>query len=177
MIQSFKSSKEPCRIAPVTSLGLFVVGTARNLYWKRLWITQEILLAKGPVIHIGARVLDGHFLLKMPIAALSYDKRDPEPSEIASVIREILPRANTKHFVTIARMMDFSSTTFKPCPLSFMLLSNRGKKCADPRDLVYGLLGLTEKSTSQKLSIELFAFRKRSISTFSTAHYREHKEP
>ncbi|KAH8745021.1 hypothetical protein F5882DRAFT_423371 [Hyaloscypha sp. PMI_1271] len=107
-------------------------------YWSRLWIVQEVLLAKDLVLCFGddARTSKSwnvltkarHTLSQIPI----FWPCDPDIGERLEMIRYSLP-------FQLDRLRDRSGRGW---PLHSLLEITENSLCREPRDKVYGLLGL-----------------------------------
>ncbi|KAH9214939.1 heterokaryon incompatibility protein-domain-containing protein [Leptodontidium sp. 2 PMI_412] len=103
-------------------------------YWHRLWIVQEFILAQQCTVHVGLRTINS-----VPLAWFVRHAKDIENKMIRKlglvVFRtgELLPAIQTIQ----ARYLYNERTT-----LSAILMVFREHKCSDPRDKIYGLLGL-----------------------------------
>lgn len=112
-------------------------------YWTRLWIIQELVLAKQVILFVGQTKLSTLQLVKFyelmdQFGQLNYPLGQPsrEVSRVLALIgldRNVLS-ANLSWLDALSR-------------LSFKHL-----KCTEPRDLIFGLLGLV--STSERIPID-----------------------
>jgi hypothetical protein len=91
-------------------------GILMNAYWDRMWILQEIMLAKHVMCLYGNLWLNGRFW-----AALS----------------RLSPPFNIKSFRLMRRLSGLQKLTLFPLLEEFC-----EQKCSDPRDRIYGLLGV-----------------------------------
>lgn len=112
-------------------------------YWRRLWIVQEVVLAERLLIHCGRdeapwegvdNLLDGFRKLFKPKAA--------RPAA-AHIRRGMLMKLRDlkKMHRTVG------------CPLDVLLEATRDSLCSDPRDKVYGLLGLANNVRAGRIEI------------------------
>lgn len=115
-------------------------------YWSRLWIIQEVLLAKKLVICCGnrrfrwevysaLRPLMHHYLV-MHNYALSPERRDLENISVAF-------DTNSAAFLDKQRVRAVIDSTGQPSfDLKGVLNISLAAACSRPRDRIYGLLGL-----------------------------------
>lgn len=110
-------------------------------YWTRLWILQEFLLAQNVFIVCGQRVLR-YETLQYFLVALHGGIKNPTASILGPATQ------------TVARMMEFHggllAQGLRGLTLRALLLSFSHLECFDPRDKIYGLLGLC----SQKVEVD-----------------------
>lgn len=109
-----------------------------NDYWRRLWIVQEIALARSAIIILGTSTIDIDDLADMAFHRLQQifhgaDEEDmfvfrPEHSDIMVI----------EGLVELHRSKDTQS-------LSHLTLKFHEHLCRDPRDKIYGLLGLMKE--------------------------------
>jgi hypothetical protein len=101
---------------------------ASHPYFDRLWIIQEILLAKSLTITWGNIVISWAQLASFLAANMRHEWTDATPSV------ERIRRARETRYAS--GRYDFSWTK--------ALMCTQGSKCYDMRDKVYGLLGLVD---------------------------------
>lgn len=131
----------------------------RNIYWKRLWVQQELILAQKIAIHCRRTILDSDlvdWLLRLP------DDLDIEANNMGNSKLEPLNRlvnanhhrpfyggiARARHIVN--RRSHFKRTSdsslfhkdFTWASLMQLFLNTSGLQTSEPRDRVYGLLGI-----------------------------------
>lgn len=104
-------------------------------YWNRLWIVQEYLLGQQCVVHIGLRVINATQLTWVTRELLR-SQGDIESSEWTTIDRE----------TPISHTLQSRHSAFSNPNLSEVLSIFRKHKCSDPRDKIYGLLGLSGRS-------------------------------
>ncbi|KAK3623603.1 hypothetical protein LTR56_019751 [Elasticomyces elasticus] len=97
-------------------------------YWGRLWVLQELLLARKIQVMCGSKLttweLFTHFILELHN---SDDFSEPLKSSAA------------------IRMAEFVSAEPGSVPLTEMCLASRHLRCTEPRDRVYALLGVANQ--------------------------------
>lgn len=106
-----------------------LVPILRSKYWKRLWIVQEILL--GPQVRV---LTDGCVWVRWEAMCHSVQNL----STIYLKMRNIVPSAK----LLLARSHDYN--TLSP-DIGWCVLNFSGNDCEEPRDKVYGLLGLVDE--------------------------------
>ncbi|KAJ8111427.1 hypothetical protein OPT61_g5982 [Boeremia exigua] len=108
-----------------TDLGLAVMlDICQNEYWSRMWIIQEVFVAKKAKIHIGSYTIDLEALHQ------NFEKRD-----LPSIPFAATPAAT----ITFGR----KESKDRIHSLGALLLEFKDSKASDVRDKVYALLGLT----------------------------------
>lgn len=117
-------------------------------YWSRLWITQEIAFAQDGILQCGDTIIPywavQRFVQKFPPNFIHQDEFRQEVLlqhathglKMLSVI-----------FQTI-KLNEVSTKLVPGMPLLELLLRSRWKLASDPRDKVFGLLGLSDLSSS-----------------------------
>ncbi|PVH87903.1 hypothetical protein DL98DRAFT_581133 [Cadophora sp. DSE1049] len=108
---------------------------ARRPYWDRLWIVQEYLLGLQCVVHIGLRLISATHLTWVTRELLR-SQAVIGSSEWTTIDRE----------TPISHTLQSRHSAFSYPNLSEVLSIFRKHKCSDPRDKIYGLLGLSGRS-------------------------------
>lgn len=120
-----------------------IMSIVYNSYWERLWIIQETALAQNACIVFGKALLDKDCIIAIYMAARENSKpgycswierqRDPNirNSGTASLDHHPMLRASLKN----GTVQD---------SLSELILAFHSKGCTDPRDFVFGLVGLLD---------------------------------
>ncbi|KAK4163277.1 heterokaryon incompatibility protein-domain-containing protein [Cladorrhinum sp. PSN259] len=130
----------------------------RNAYWSRLWIVQEIVLAKSLYVVQGDRMVDWHHFRQLVLAETNTsgylgqhqlaqratqnltwsDKDNFKYSVRISGMRSVFECRDRYHQAQGERKEKFNLTT--------LVDVFRNKECTDRRDQVYGLLALSEQA-------------------------------
>jgi hypothetical protein len=99
-----------------------------NPYWQRLWIVQEVLLSRKLVVAWGSYITDWQWFAELMFRnGLHSRSRPPEGVFLSNLILgRQMRKPNGRHDLTWSQALEVS----------------RGTRCEDPRDKVYGLLGL-----------------------------------
>ena len=120
----------------------------RRAWWSRLWVLQEILLARKVIFQCGKDQAEFHWLLPHllfrgvlgPTITHMQDDDTDWFKRTTSDIRELpMYRAWSEGFVRRGEKPDFGD-------LLIMVSASVHRQATDPRDKVFGLLGLVEKS-------------------------------
>ncbi|KIX92477.1 uncharacterized protein Z520_11797 [Fonsecaea multimorphosa CBS 102226] len=115
----------------------------KSKYWSRVWIIQEVLLARKVVLMIGDKIIDWEHLQNVFTAGvapnLSHQRKSTETS------------ASQRNFRHIWELKQIHR---KVWDLYSLLDRFRFAHCHDPRDRLYGLLGLTSESVRSKAVID-----------------------
>jgi hypothetical protein len=106
-------------------------------YWKRLWIVQEVVLARDLRIQCGESSIEW-FVMGKFLACLKYtcDSDYRGPRYIPAL--RYTPAAKLGYFRS-----ETKQSWLRDLILSKSLATFRNAKCSDPRDKIYGLLGLS----------------------------------
>lgn len=119
-------------------LSFFVL---QSTYWTRTWIVQELVLARNATIYCGARQMSWEAFARAVDRldrAYEYDRHDiPHPHKLSEWIR------------FVQNVLDIWSAyeqrmSGNAMPLSVLLRVTSDKVATDPRDSIYGLLGLAD---------------------------------
>jgi hypothetical protein len=113
-------------------------------YWKRLWVIQEVVLARKVLIQCGQNSIEW-FVMDKFLACLRYtcDSEYTGPQYISDLRHT--PAAKLGHL----RLQRTSPS--RGFDLPTILATFRNSKCSDPRDKVYGLLGLSSNEWKDSL--------------------------
>src|SRR6266536_1633585 len=104
----------------------------RREYWRRVWIVQEVILARRIIIHYGEsearwlgleNLINGYDAIFTPVTV----------QKAAQQVKESIPAQ--LHSLRIMHKL-------KGCTLNKLLETTRDSLCTDPRDKVYALVGL-----------------------------------
>ncbi|KAI0459249.1 heterokaryon incompatibility protein-domain-containing protein [Xylaria acuta] len=130
-----------------------------NEYWDRVWIVQEVVLAKDPVLYLGPHIMSFEtFVHGQKAFDIHYNNccakwgRDAQHrqftwwTKIYDRLEKIRILAKLRESIKSANLdqgLDHGSANLTS--LCNLLLSGIGtRKASNPRDLVYGLLGLVD---------------------------------
>ncbi|KAJ4376470.1 hypothetical protein N0V83_001754 [Neocucurbitaria cava] len=103
-----------------------------NPVWQRIWIVQEIILAKEVSLLSGNRALP---LLSLELILKSASRQAEERIvQFFHIIYRLIS------IIDLRRQYNASSPEFS---LTHLLVRSQHQKATDPRDNIYGLLGLT----------------------------------
>jgi hypothetical protein len=124
-------------------------------YWDRAWILQEIVLARQPILHYGPHIVHfDQFVLAQKYFALHYehccakwgdDAYRKEHTYWTKIERglhkfENIERLRKAHSSPKSNIGGITSLSL----YNIMRMGVASRKASDPRDLVYGILGLVE---------------------------------
>lgn len=122
-------------------------------YWKRLWVVQEVVLARGVllVLHNTLVRLDS-WAKVLHVEQRVYESLPPsEQAEFGE------PHANMRHLRLLLHYRDMPQAR----SLTGLLKTCREHLCSSPKDMIYGLLGLADDGDNMpidyhKSNTELF---------------------
>lgn len=127
-----------------------IMSIVYNSYWERLWIVQETALAQNACIVFGKALLDKDCLRAMYNAARENSKpgyrswiarqRDPNIRNSGTALLDHHPI--TRLSPNKGDMQDFPTRN----SLGRLIEEFHWKRCTDPRDYVFGLVGLLDPS-------------------------------
>ncbi|KAH7121566.1 hypothetical protein EDB81DRAFT_814091 [Dactylonectria macrodidyma] len=123
-------------------------SVCRLSYWRRLWIVQEVLLAKEAVLYFGDedRTMCDWKLLTM--ARENLDKI-PDSWQIDSAIASRLESIRA----SLPFLLDGLRARRKEWSLLHLLKTTENSLCKDPRDKIYGLLGIANDVHGRPIEI------------------------
>ena len=137
-----------CLMAGLYGLASTLIPGPDGPYWNRLWILQELLLARDLFIVIGDRLLPWykfellcHYKWHGTTSAQEIEGRDSAWKALESStdpLRSIMSQVATKSI-----LVD-NEDAFTKNLLSALKLSS-GRQCADTRDRLYGILGIVDR--------------------------------
>ncbi|KAK2596237.1 hypothetical protein QQS21_006329 [Conoideocrella luteorostrata] len=149
-----------------------VADIFRNPYWRRLWIQQELILAKHIQIYCRQNVFEGQELLQFQfkINEVKYKPNRPGSPEgaLLSYVDDVqtnmpsLPRVLyggiLRARATIAEARQMSSGPRSPAETPGtridLFTQSRALNMTDKRDRVYGILGLTTDSEAEEVVVD-----------------------
>jgi hypothetical protein len=104
-----------------------VLEIAERAYWSRMWIVQELVLARRIRLHVSDRSFDFN--------DLAWAAKDMLKSDDAEDLRQLLAYVEARDFDNIDTQK----------PLHELLLRFKDCRCSDPRDNVFALLSLVNE--------------------------------
>ena len=133
-------------------------------YWTRLWIVQEVILARSIQIQCGDCFVEW-FVMSKFLTCLGFIVRGSEydfPQHLLDLGHT--PAAKLEHFKqkqTAARRSTLEQNAARRSSLVDSLNNFANSRCGDPRDKVYGLLGLSQDEDNiypdyQRTLLELY---------------------
>lgn len=111
---------------PTESQLTSLVNFLSRAYWSRVWIIQEVVLAQNLVLHLGQRTIKWNELVDAVTRIL-------KEAEMSAIERDLGGLSRLRREVAKGQI-----------PLMRALRETWRAKASDPRDKVYGLLGLVE---------------------------------
>jgi hypothetical protein len=134
--------------AVLVSLG----GVFMREYWQRIWIVQELLVAKRLVFYCGHKSIEGTSLR----AVQDIFSQD---NALKEKVFENLQRNEIYHnpifkggmiaFDRMRQHLRSSNPSFYTC-----LLHNHGRLSSDPRDMIYGLAALMNEKSNNRIKVD-----------------------
>ena len=117
---------------------LFADFTSRS-WWSRLWIVQEIALSPAATVILGSWQLPWATLLT---ALANYYQHVGTCCAAASGVHPTKYTYDTDHLLFLSQQSDQTTN------IEYIVRAFRHKLCKNPRDKIYGLLGLLWKNRS-----------------------------
>ena len=118
-------------------------------YWTRIWIVQELLLAKRVLFFCGSSSLSHALMSDWFYSADLYLNYDPFMKE------RLLPKQNG-HSETLSRLLWRSRLETQTLPRSFQTLIHdfTASSCSVAQDKIFALLGMTSQTERQHFVID-----------------------
>ncbi|KAF4341459.1 hypothetical protein FBEOM_4620 [Fusarium beomiforme] len=119
-------------------------------YWRRLWIVQEVLLAKELVLCFGdnARTTKGWGVISKALWSLDQIPDDWKLSLPVSGLTRKIKQAFPFELERLRRERR------RPWPLNKLIKITQNSLCRDPRDKIIGLLGVADELSLKGVSID-----------------------
>lgn len=135
-------------LAPICAL-------TKREWWKRLWTFQEVVLSRDAIILCGSNsiravVFDGaiHGIRILSKLEFSY--------EMSNILKEILSTCLYVIYIWTAYCFPEGSDLRQSLEILELLgiISVQGRNCSDPRDRIYGLLGIAQDAIARQIRID-----------------------
>ncbi|KAK4960993.1 hypothetical protein LTR10_001482 [Elasticomyces elasticus] len=149
--------------------GLAVARLCNRVYWTRLWIFQEIMLAREIVLLCGGKTVDWLEFQNVMATSTWKPQRQKRQQD---------------------RNMDFQSLMKSPAmsivrqslrPLDHrlwdLIMTNRALDCWEPRDKVYGLLGIAKFEPGENFRVDYKVPVVRLANTILSLHHQSDGKP
>ena len=115
---------------------------AKRIFWSRLWIIQEVVLAKQLHVVVDRGMVDWNWITsafeKVKFNGFSSHYLDSEHKEVFKHIRALRKAQTRGSHPEISSLLN----DFRYC------------QCQDPRDRVYGMLGLLDAQTRSRILVD-----------------------
>jgi len=122
-------------------------------YWKRIWIVQEVALPQRALIVCGNAVFESVYF--WCVITLWESLIQPEVTNLVTADQQ-MTIINSGHRSSLSLMIFHSRQVLGPKPdtpfvskLQQHILGTRHHSASDPRDKVYGLLGLVDENSEE----------------------------
>ncbi|KAH8649435.1 heterokaryon incompatibility protein-domain-containing protein [Tricladium varicosporioides] len=114
-----------------------ITNLLNRTYWSRIWIVQEYVLAHHKTLHCGRHIIDTRFI---ELALTFIQKLDPGKHAVNPGIQESILRIQSSPGALIVK----SATPWLSLRRSLqeLLAACKDSKASEPRDKIYGLIGL-----------------------------------
>jgi Heterokaryon incompatibility protein (HET) len=113
----------------------FYGDIATRPFWTRIWIVQEVVLSRNPIIMFGDH-------------EVPWDGFADSSSILDTVVQDMFPEISTEaHGLANMKAIQIIREIYKlgfQVSICDLLACLRGTRSTDPRDMVYGLLGLVK---------------------------------
>lgn len=132
-----------CKLPPLSSESCIICGAfgdpvalsalASLTYWRRLWIIQELALARRTVFYLGRQKIDGSHLRGLFNSRIHHDP-----------LYFLHHSDEESHVLWLLSFNKSCERSIWDVILDAYEVDN-GIDCSNPRDLIFGLLGIAEK--------------------------------
>lgn len=116
-------------------------------WWRRMWTVQELLLAKKVTFHCGTRQLSVEAMFATSDSYFAHVQNCCE-KYFRSAFDESLMVGFNESMSTIDRLGVFRKSNIS---LQNALMFFRHRQCQDPRDMIYGLVGLASDVSKEEI--------------------------
>ena len=125
-----------------------------RLYFRRLWIIQEIALAKSVTVHCGDHAMEWSNLIE---SRLGYDETVSSARDYAQVTPNHWRRStdNNVVFLNILRQSVTKDAMKRPTDILDLVVEARHAECEDPRDRLYALLSMEDQKAASATDVEV----------------------
>lgn len=127
---------------------------ASSSYWTRLWIKQEVLLARDVWFFSANEVAnwkDVKFAANLPHERLRH--RRPHRTATHSELLQVSATATAQEPAIVA-LLNLRSSPDENIGLPDLINRFRTAECHDPRDRIYALLSLVDPQTKSRIKVE-----------------------
>ncbi|KAH8783854.1 heterokaryon incompatibility protein-domain-containing protein [Hyaloscypha sp. PMI_1271] len=125
-----------------------ILEICQRPYWRRLWVIQEAVLGSEPIIHCGASVLEWakfeSFLNATFLKKLRGRTTHGPGYKLSPALIEIIGKTPAVEFMKAFRVT--KSGGVRCSSLRSLITSFARSQAKDPRDMVYGLLALSDSA-------------------------------
>lgn len=137
-------------------LGAALEAIYQRSYWTRLWIIQELLLAKSLIFFCGPKLTSWSVFRHLPRSVKGIHYKEGLTGGMQIRLGST-PRG--RHARSLLSALDErSSNEYRKEQQLYSLVVNFGKaKCLDNRDRVFGLLGLAGQKSTKRQSLDVLA--------------------
>lgn len=113
-------------------------------YWSRLWIVQELILAPQIQVFCGSSTVDGDLLLAMrKLGPRQY--HCPYPLSLQQPMENLHAKLALSYLKSLGWFRQRRQLNgLKSFSIKELFTNFQKRHCSDPRDMVFGLLGLTD---------------------------------
>ena len=112
-----------------------LLAVLNRTYWRRVWIQQELYLAREAIFHCGSRAISESAFFDSFDAIVPYHDNLMRPDPAAFVMMRHRKRDHTRN--TLRGWL--------------YLCLEQNLKCTEPRDLIYGMLGMSNDCQQQEI--------------------------
>jgi hypothetical protein len=132
-------------------------------YWKRVWIIQEVVLAKELLLQCGECFIDGKILSQFLKLLRHAGSSDQNELPLSILELGLTPAAKVLYY-KIDRVVDRDlvsnrSSRERGFGLVESLVNFMHSRCGDPRDKVYGFLGISDDAKNLQPNYHLTPLR------------------
>ncbi|KAG9230886.1 heterokaryon incompatibility protein-domain-containing protein, partial [Amylocarpus encephaloides] len=137
----YLANPQPCRTSEDPSSHVAIIAATLThffdrQYWRRVWIVQEVILAKSITIYSGACMLEWDTFVEACHHPGDYGISE----EMADICLGLIQQSTPAHFERLRADPDKGRT------LMGLLHASQENNATDTRDMVYGLLGIANDS-------------------------------
>ena len=131
-----------------------LIALLQRPWWSRIWVLQEVVLAKKVTIHCGGASLSDKTFERL-VKDIEYLVRSyyTIPDDIEFTVCSEFYNTLIHAFRRIKYLWGHKQLPSKDIPFAFTMVLGLGvsSHCSDPRDSIYGFLGLVDGFTTSEI--------------------------
>ncbi|KAH6704369.1 heterokaryon incompatibility protein-domain-containing protein [Leptodontidium sp. MPI-SDFR-AT-0119] len=137
--------KDDAGIRKIVQRGVYG-DIAQRDFWSRIWVVQEVALSSNVTVQCGSNEVDWQVFSDTIFLNVQSGNIDEASNMAMATPENVLDIGGLSNIETFSRVRELLSNTSN-MRLSDILALLRRSRSTDPRDMIYGLLGLVPSSS------------------------------